>query len=430
MKISKGRKIVQRIAGFLFTLWLVTLLAFVLRQTAPGDPVQQLLDAMGTQYSNEQAMQQEYMRYSRMLGLDKPVFYFSVQPQSLPDTIQAVQPLAHRNWLRQMARQYGNREALENLFSTLRKQAVPFSAWPQPNRQKNIPPLVQKAWQNLEQQPQSWRRFIPAFRWFGFDNQYHHWLSKVLTGDFGVSYQNGEPVSARIWNALRWTLSISLTAIFLAYFLSIPLGMYAAVGKRLWLRKTIETGLFFLYTLPVFWIGSLLVMFFATPEYGMHWFPIFGVSANLSYVSTGHIIACLVLPIFCLVYPSLAVIARQLQGSLRTEWGKGYIRTARAKGLTENRILWRHALPNASFPLITLFAGVFPAAVSGALLVEIIFNIPGMGKLTIQAITARDWPVVYAVFLLSGFMTVLGLWTSEGLYRWIDPRTREKENPT
>ena len=69
-------------------------------------------------------------------------------------------------------------------------------------------------------------------------------------------------------------------------------------------------------------------------------------------------------------------------------------------------------------------------AVSGALLVEIIFNIPGMGKLTIQAITARDWPVVYAVFLLSGFMTVLGLWTSEGLYRWIDPRTREKENPT
>ena len=130
------------------------------------------------------------------------------------------------------------------------------------------------------------------------------------------------------------------------------------------------------------------------------------------------------------MYPSLAVIARQLQGSLRTEWGKGYIRTARAKGLTENRILWRHALPNASFPLITLFAGVFPAAVSGALLVEIIFNIPGMGKLTIQAITARDWPVVYAVFLLSGFMTVLGLWTSEGLYRWIDPRTREKENPT
>ncbi len=183
-----------------------------------------------------------------------------------------------------------------------------------------------------------------------------------------------------------------------------------------------------LYSLPVFWIATLLQVFFTTPEYGMDWFPTAGLSElpptapfwERLLDQTAHIF----LPVVCLTYGSLAFISRQMRGGMLQVLDQDYIRTARAKGLPERRVIWRHAFRNALFPIITLIGSVFPSILAGSVVIEVIFGIPGMGKLTVDAIFARDWPVVFAVLMMASVLTVAGLLVSDMLYAWADPRVR------
>ncbi|MCB0637550.1 MAG: ABC transporter permease, partial [Lewinella sp.] len=269
--------------------------------------------------------------------------------------------------------------------------------------------------------------WVPGWQWYGADNQYHRWLSGMLHGDFGHSLRDQRPVAVRIGEAVRWTLQINGLAILFAYLLSIPLGVYAAayVGRRF--DRITSFVLFLLYSLPSFWVASLLILFLTTPEW-LDIFPSMGVGEvgpevgwwqRLS-VRASH----LFLPIFCLTYGSLAFISRQVRGSMIEVLGSDYIRTARAKGLSEGRVLWRHAFRNGLFPLITMFAGVLPAALAGSVVIEVIFNIPGMGRLTVDSILTKDWPVVYALLLLAGTLTLVGILLADLLYAWADPRVR------
>lgn len=132
----------------------------------------------------------------------------------------------------------------------------------------------------------------------------------------------------------------------------------------------------------------------------------------------------LVLPVLALTYGSLAFIARQLRASMLEALASDYVRTARAKGLPEQVVIWRHAFRNALFPLITLLAGVLPAAMAGSLVIETIFNIPGMGLLTIESIQNKDWPVVYALLFMTALLTIAGILLADMLYAWADPRLR------
>jgi peptide/nickel transport system permease protein len=196
------------------------------------------------------------------------------------------------------------------------------------------------------------------------------------------------------------------------------------------------TVLFILYSLPSFWIGTLLLVFFTTAEYSpmLDWFPTSGAQdlelardPNTTWwakvLDAAH---HLVLPIFCITYGSLAYLSRQMRGAMLGVLRQDYIRTARAKGLNEHKILWKHAFRNALFPIITMFSSIFPRAISGSIAIELIYAIPGMGQLVLSSIVARDWPVVFTVVMLVAILTMIGNLIADILYAIVDPRLSYK----
>ena len=130
----------------------------------------------------------------------------------------------------------------------------------------------------------------------------------------------------------------------------------------------------------------------------------------------------LILPILCLSYPSLAYLTRQMRGGMLDVLDQLYIKTAYAKGLTKNKVIWKHAFRNALFPIITIFATVLPAAITGSVVLEIIYQIPGMGWQTIESIQDKDWPIVFGILLLGAILTMLGILIADILYAILDPR--------
>lgn len=192
------------------------------------------------------------------------------------------------------------------------------------------------------------------------------------------------------------------------------------------------TVLFILYSLPSFWIGTLLIVFFTTKNYGVHfnWFPTSGVQsmavANNPDASGMtvflDIMYHLFLPTFCITFSSFAYLSRQMRGAMLGVLRQDYIRTANSKGLSEHKVIWKHAFRNSLFPIITLFSSVFPRALSGAIAIELIYNIPGMGVLVLKAIGERDWPIVFTVAMLAAILTMIGNLIADILYAVVDPR--------
>lgn len=260
-----------------------------------------------------------------------------------------------------------------------------------------------------------------------------------LRGDFGLSYIDRKEVSVKLKDALYWTLIMNFFAILISYLISIPLGVKSALwklkGKKV--IDNINTAiLFILYSLPSFWIGTILLVFFTTAEYSelLDWFPTSGAqdldladdpnaTAWMKFIDVAHHLA---LPIFCITYGSFAYLSRQMRGSMLGVIRQDYIRTARAKGLSENKVVWKHAFRNSLFPIITLFSSVFPRALSGSIAIELIYAIPGMGQLVLMSITSRDWPVVFTIVMFAAILTMIGNLIADILYAIVDPRVSFK----
>ena len=206
-------------------------------------------------------------------------------------------------------------------------------------------------------------------------------------------------------------------------------GIYA---KGRFMDNLSTTALFILYSLPSFWIGTLLIVFFTTKNYGVmfDWFPTSGVQSmdvandtNASFVTKYlDIFYHLFLPTFCITISSFAYLSRQMRGAMLGVLRQDYIRTANSKGLSEHKVIWKHAFRNSLFPIITLFSSVFPRALSGAIAIELIYNIPGMGVLVLKAIGERDWPIVFTVAMLAAILTMIGNLIADILYAIVDPR--------
>lgn len=192
--------------------------------------------------------------------------------------------------------------------------------------------------------------------------------------------------------------------------------------------------LFILYSIPSFWIATILLVFLTVASYGISWFPTGGaytmeLHQNAATPMSTYIIDVLhhlVLPVFCMTYGSFAFLSRQTRGSMLGVLRQDYIRTANAKGLAEEKVIWKHAFRNSLFPIITLFSSVFPRALSGSIAIELIFNIPGMGQLALTSITARDWPLVFAISMLAAVLTMIGNLIADLLYGVADPRVTFK----
>jgi peptide/nickel transport system permease protein len=253
------------------------------------------------------------------------------------------------------------------------------------------------------------------------------WVTKMVTLDFGVSFQDNRPVLEKILERMPITIFMSLISIFLAYIIAIPLGIYSATHKDTLLDKFSTVTLFILYSIPQFWIATMAIIFFGGGDF-FGWFPNAGVhSMNVSpedpwMTRTLDLCWHMILPIATTTYVSFTYLARQMRGSMLEVIRMDYIRTARAKGLSEKVVVYKHALRNSLIPIITIIAYILPALISGSIVIEYIFTIPGIGKLAFEALTARDYPVVMAEFTLSAVLTLVGLLLADLLYSIVDPR--------
>ncbi|MCK9994884.1 MAG: ABC transporter permease [Candidatus Krumholzibacteria bacterium] len=260
-------------------------------------------------------------------------------------------------------------------------------------------------------------------------SQYLHWLAASSRGDFGTSLSQQRSVGHIIGEALPATLLLTVTAYLLHLLLALgaAVAMVARPGRSLdhWIQGVGLT----LYSLPAFWLGLMMIMLLSGK---LGWFPAGGMHAPDSryldwwpwLVDLAH---HLVLPVATLALGSFIGTARYLRTSLADVLGQDYILAARARGLSERRILFRHALRNALLPMITLLGLSLPFLLGGAVVVEVVFGWPGMGRVAIEAIWARDYPVIMATTLVSAVTVVAGSLLADILYRWADPRVRHTE---
>jgi peptide/nickel transport system permease protein len=231
-----------------------------------------------------------------------------------------------------------------------------------------------------------------------------------------------------VLEALPVTLQINVISIFLAYLIAIPLGVHSAVKSGGVRERATTVTLFVLYSLPSFFTAYMLIYFLAGGRY-LDIFPVGGLnSPNAeSFGAVRWLIDRawhLVLPITCLTYASFAGLSRYMRSGMMEVLRQDYIRTARAKGLSERKVIFKHAMRNSIIPIITLLAGLLPALLGGSVIIEGIFNIPGMGRLGFEAVLGRNYPVIMALLTLSAGLTLFGILLTDVLYAVVDPRIR------
>jgi peptide/nickel transport system permease protein len=265
---------------------------------------------------------------------------------------------------------------------------------------------------------------------FGLDRpvhvQYVKWLAALARGDFGESLSHHRPVADVLAEAIPNTLALTGLSLALILVVGVAVGVVSAVKQNSWIDHASTLGALFVYSMPGFWLGLMLIIVFSLklgllPASQMQAVDAEFLSAPARFADRAR---HLVLPVFVLGIASAAAVARYTRGSLLDVIRQDYIRTARAKGLPEHRVILRHALTNALIPVITLLGLYFPFLLSGAVVTETIFAWPGMGRVTVGAIFARDYPVVMATNLVAGVMVVAGNLLADVLYAVVDPRIR------
>ncbi|MBX7042785.1 MAG: ABC transporter permease [Ignavibacteria bacterium] len=265
---------------------------------------------------------------------------------------------------------------------------------------------------------------------FGLDKplhiQYLIWMKNMLQGDFGNSFKDNRPVLEKILERLPVSISISVLSYLLIYMVAIPIGIYSAARQYSFPDRLMTVVLFILYSLPNFWVGTLAIVFLCNVEY-LKIFPTAGIRSEdfdtLSFFGKiSDRFMHMFLPVTILSLTSFAFTSRQMRSSMLEVIRQDYIRTARAKGLSEKKVILKHALRNSLIPIITLMGGLLPAMVGGSVIIESIFSIPGIGQLAYQAILDRDYPIIMAELVLTSTLTVVGILLVDIMYSFIDPR--------
>mgnify|MGYP000389187476 CR=1 FL=1 len=251
--------------------------------------------------------------------------------------------------------------------------------------------------------------------------QYGYWLRDLARLDFGRSFMPPrEKVLARIAEALPITIAINLLSFALIYLVALPVGIVCAARQFSWWDRALTIAVFFLYSLPAFWIGELMMKFlcppFPTTGYQPHEIGELGFAGWLAAWARH-----LVLPVTCATYAGFAFLSRQMRSSLLEQVRQDFVRTARAKGLPERVVILRHAVRNALIPIITLFGNLLPEMIAGSVIIEYLFSIPGMGQLFFAAILERDYPLIMGIETISAVLTLLGILAADLLYVAVNP---------
>ncbi|MEL6653223.1 MAG: ABC transporter permease, partial [Bacteroidota bacterium] len=409
------RYLIKRLLLILPTLWLISVLAFMISHKVGVSPVLGQCGSILTQ-RNLTAFRSCQQQKIKRFHLDKPPFYFAIQALAEPDTLYTILDARERDALEYLLHQHGNwanvqqwrklqkrflrrslslnpnadslnaeaRELRVGRVKTLRRRVNDLHYYGDLGHLSQImtgidslcqldsifAPLFEERSQlsfqleTLSQSESRWRLYVPSFQWYGFDNQYHAWLSNVLRrGDFGYSMNNSN-ISDKIGSLFYYTAILALLGSVLILLIGVPMGVLAAQNKDGWWDRLSAIIVFAFKAIPEFWLGLVLLMFFANPDY-LNWFDSVFVPSN---PTPWKLVSRYILPLIAYSYGSLAVVSRTVRSNMLEQLNSDYVRTARAKGLSYKRVVYRHALRNALIPLISIFSGLLPAMVGGALI--------------------------------------------------------------
>ncbi len=249
--------------------------------------------------------------------------------------------------------------------------------------------------------------------------QYAAWMGRLLRGDLGHSIRNGEPVIENVSRRIRPSLQLALLAMLVSLLIAFPVGIVSAVRRNTAVDRAGTSFALFGICMPNFLLALLLIFLFGVT---LRWLPISGYTDPLEDPLGG--LRSLVLPAVTLGLALAAVITRTLRSSMLEALGEDYVRTARAKGLSEWRVIRGHVLKNAMIPVVTVLGLQLGTLIGGAVITEYVFALPGVGRLVVDAVFARDYPLVQGVILLIALGFILSNLLVDLLYGWIDPRIR------
>lgn len=511
--------IIKRLLQFIPTMFIISFLSFYISINSPGDPVEilsQSSTAQGGASSSYAATKQFKDSVRVKLGLDLPLFYFSLNTKSDCDTLYKILDKQDQYTFHRLSRKFGDWHSVAvyykkldllnnsyakinidsivaantnyidtttelitlnlktgekmnerrllnsakkchpckteieekissaiNISQTFKKVYDPAfivqkidtllaltSSVNYLSNQDKITKEIKSEIATLIKSSNQTANYLPQFTWYGNTNQYHKWLVNLMHGDFGYSYTDTRPVAEKIWQKFSRSLILVLLSILLAYLVSIPIGIYSAKNRGSFFDGFSSVILFILFSVPTFFFGTILLYFFSNPQY-FSWFPESGYCDPENYDNTWSIFQkiyytfpYMVLPLLTYTYASFAFLSRIIRSSTLEILNQDFVRTARAKGLSENKIIWKHVFRNALLPIITTFVNVFPAAIGGSVIIETIFTYDGMGIAGYEAIGSKDIPMIVSIFTLAGFMSMIAYFIADIMYAMVDPRIK------
>lgn len=454
----------KRLALGIPALLFITSIVFLLSKAMPGGSGAFLLENEGGigLYADDETRESIYQAYLQRTGQDKPLFYFALSSWAEPDTLNKVFPEKRRSFLKRLCLAYGDWQYVSDYYQALlalrtsvdtpyMKEELElainqvFNAVTETQIRKALHNLsflltehdeselvegrlwVQERFEEMVQNKKPYRKLIPVVYWNGKDNQYHTWLTGLFRGDMGLSLKGNRAVSTVIGEAIGITLLMSFTALCIGWTLALVLGLLVNLPVFKGIGKVFMTGLYVLDTVPLFLLSFLFLIIFSTAGF-QEMLPNFGfgdyAGANGVFSRIGVLLNHLSLPIICMALSILPYITAQVDRAVKEEFKQEYVKTAYAKGLTDFRILKKHVLKNAWVPLITLFTNHLPALISGAVVVEVIFAVPGMGRLLVHAVSGRDYPVILGIIIIVATVKILANILADILYAFVDPRIR------
>lgn len=249
--------------------------------------------------------------------------------------------------------------------------------------------------------------------------QFVEWIGKLARGDLGTSIRSGKPVTGIIIGRLEPTITLTILTEIVAISVAIPLGVLAAWKANTWVDRLVMGFSVLGFSIPVFWLGFLLIWVFALT---LQWLPAGGYERIFD--GFWPFAERMILPTVSAALVIMALVARITRASVIEVLQEDYVRTARAKGLGERLVLWRHTLKNASLPIVTIIGLGFAALLTGVVVVEVVFAVPGLGRLLQDAIKARDYPIIQGLIIVLSVIYIMVNLAVDVIYAYLDPRIR------
>ncbi len=397
-------------------------------------------------------------------GKALPLFFFSIPPLSWADTLRRIPYSTVYDNIKALSIHFGNgkkavdfRDKLLTLYHSLQESESPplpylqhLSLLLHRGKIKDIeadlailrslldkdteastsPPLlteINRQWYRAKGFHLS--NFIPTIKWNGLSNQYYQWLHSHFSKKNIDSSVDAIPVLQKISAALKWTVFISISSLLIIFLVSIPMGLYMGYHPEQRITHFISRIFFAIYSIPDFWLATILIVLFTSKHYCEYCniFPVPGmlyieeqgflhtVFSHLSYFALPFIVTCM---------DAIAYLGNQIRATTERESNKNYVLAARARGLSEGQILWRHIAPNALFPLLILLVDIIPGLVTGTLIIEVIFNIPGMGRLLYESVLSQDIYVIRDILILTGILTFIAYVLADQILSKLHPNAK------